>query len=251
AGDGQLVQDLAVARVEDHHGLRRRTGGLRHRLRRTFAALATGGGRALRAAGGEQDVVLDVQREAVASAVLAERIVGGGLHRLHVHDRHAAGTILHHHVEGAFSVGDSFFGRAAEIHRANHVAGLRVNYRGVVGGVAENVNAVIVGVAVNAVRAGVADVNLLDQFQRRGVEHRNLGMAAGEAVAGARADRDAVAAGVGDFADRSQRVEIEDGDAVLARRNRGRGIGGGARLGCAAGNVEAAAGGIGEDVVPS
>src|SRR6185437_15179919 len=153
------------------HGLRRRAGGLRHRLRRTFAALATGGGGALRAAGGEQDVVLDVQREAVASAVLAERIVGGGLQRLHVHDRDAAGAILHHDVEGAFSVGDSFFGRAAEIHRAHHVAGLRVNHRGVVGGVAEYVDAVVVGIAVNAVRTRIADVYLLDQLQRRGVEH--------------------------------------------------------------------------------
>ena len=75
----------------------------------------------------EQHVILVVEREAVAAADIAERIVRGRLHRLGVDDGDAALRVLHDDVNRALAVGDRLFGDAAEIDRADHRAILRVD----------------------------------------------------------------------------------------------------------------------------
>ena len=76
-------------------------------------------------------------------------------------------------------------------------------------------------------------------------------MIAGEAVIGLRIDGSAVAADAGDFAERLQRVEIEDGQARGDGGYLGGGVGGGHSFGGAARDVEPAAVGVGVDIVPA
>ena len=77
-------------------------------------------------------------------------------------------------------------------------------------------------------------------------------MAAREAVAGLRTDGDAVAARVGNLADRLERVEVVGDDPIGgAAGTRGRRVGRGNLARRTARNEESAVGDIGVDVVPA
>ena len=98
----------------------------------------------------------------------------------------------------------------------------------------EDVDAIVEAVEEDAVGARRADVDLLDHLQRLRVEHRDRA-AAREPMARLRIDRDAVAAGVGDFAHRRERVEVEDRDPARRRGDGRRRVGrGGSTLTAAA-----------------
>ncbi len=138
AGQRQAGEDLAVVGAEDHHhGLR----GLRGRV-------------AGAAAGGEENLVLRVDREAVAAAFIDERVMGDGLHGLHVDGGDAADGVLHDDVEHALAIGHALLRHAAEVDGAEHGAVLRIDDRRVFGGMAEDVDALVEGVEVDAVGAG-------------------------------------------------------------------------------------------------
>lgn len=185
SADGESVNDFAVGGVEDHHVLRV-------------------------AAGGEEDVVLDVDGEAGAAVAFAGEAKGGGeLEGFGVDDGDAA-LVFEVDVDVALVVGDGLFGRSAEIDGADDGAVPGVDDGDVRRAVAQDVDAAVgfhdaVGAALH--------VDGLDGGERFYVPHDD-GLAGAEAVAGLLVDGDAVGAGVGDFTDRLEGVEIEDRDVA-------------------------------------
>src|SRR4051794_12786736 len=139
--------------------------------------------------------------------------MGGGLHRFHVDGGYAANGILHDDVEHAFAVGDALLGDAAEINGAEDRAVFRIDDSGILRGMAEDVDPLIEVIEEDTVGTRGPYVDLLEERRGFGVEHRDLWMVAGEAVAGLRIDRRTVAADAGDLAHLVERVEIEDGQA--------------------------------------
>ena len=207
-------------------------------------------GRSDDAACGEQDLILHIERESVAAAVVAERIGRSDLQRLRVDDRNAARPLLENLVDRALVVADRLLRRAAEIDVAEHRCVPGVHHHQALGRVAADVDAIVSGVTVDAVGTeSLRDFDRLDQLHGLDVEHRGLRMVAGEAVAGVRAHRRAVAAHTRNHADRFERVEVEDGHALFKRRYRRRRRGRLARLRGAAGDVQPPADGVCVDVV--
>ena len=124
------------------------------------------------------------------------------LHGVDVDGGDAADRVLHDDVEHALTVADALFGCAAEVDGAEHGAVFGIDDGCVLGGMAEDVDALVEGVEVDAVGPCLADVDALDERHGLGIEHRDLGMIAGEAVIGLWIDGSAVASDAGDFAER-------------------------------------------------
>ncbi len=165
---------------------------------------------ALFAAGGKQDAVLRVERQARATAAFARNIVvAHHLHRVRV-DHRDGGLVFNVDIDFAVAVGGSLLGRAANVDGAQDRAVLVVEHGDVRRRVAEDVEAVIVGVVQVAV--GIAlDVDLLDHREGLRVEHRHR-FRGRESVARRRVHRSAMRAGAGNVAHLGERVEIEDAD---------------------------------------
>src|SRR5439155_18093194 len=100
--------------------------------------------------------------------------------------------------------------------------------------VAEHPDALVEGIEQDAVRIAL-DVDRLEHGERLRIPHRDR-LAAAEAVARFRIDGGAARVGVGNLADRLERVEVEDGDP---------------RALAAAGDVEPPPDRIGEYIVES
>src|SRR3954463_13161181 len=116
----------------------------------------------------------------------------GRLHRLDVNGGDTAYRILHDNIDHALAVRHALLRHAAEIDRAEHRAVFGVDHRRVLRWVTEDVDPLIEGVEVDAIRPGGADINGLDQGHRLRVEHRYFRMVASEAVAGLRIDGGAI-----------------------------------------------------------
>src|SRR5205823_6784503 len=127
----------------------------------------------------------------------------------YVNSRDTAYRILHDNVEHAFAVAHTLLRDASEIDCAEHGTVFRIDHRRVFRQVTEHVDPLIEGMEVDAVRAGCAHIDLLGQGQRFGVEHRDLGIIAGEAMAGLRIDGGTIPCDAGNLAGGLQRVEIE------------------------------------------
>src|ERR1017187_7215264 len=233
AGKRRVGENLAVLRAQDHH--RRLLCG---RISRPAACR-------------KQNLVFDIEREAIAAAFVHERVVRNHLHRLHVDCGHAADRVLHDDVQHALTVSDPLLRRASQVDGAEYGAILGVYHGRVLGGMAEDVNTPVERVEVDTVWPCRANIDALDQRHRLGVEHRNLGMIAGEAVIRLWINRSALAANSGDFTERLQRVEVEDGQTCRNRRHLGGGVDGGHRWCGTARNVEPAAVRVGVNVVPA
>src|ERR1017187_10291586 len=105
-GERQTYEDLAVLGAQDHH----------HRLCRL-------GGRISRVpTRREQHMILRVQSQPVAPALVPEGVVRDSLHRLDIDGRDAALRVLHDNVEHAFAVADALLWHAAQIDLAEHGA---------------------------------------------------------------------------------------------------------------------------------
>ena len=223
AGERQTRQDLAVLGAQNHHHGLGRLGGRISRI----------------PAGREQHIVLRVQGEPVAPALVPKGVVRDRLHRLDVDGRNTALRVLHDHVEHAFAVAHALLRHAAQIDGAEHGAVLGVDHRRVLGRVAEDVDSLVERIEVDAVRLCGARIDGLDERHGLGVKHRD-GLAAGEAMARLRVDRGAIASDTGNLAGRFQGVEIEDGQP-------GRDA---PRLASATRDVQTASGDVGIDIVP-
>src|SRR5262249_9360806 len=95
--------------TQDHKRLRRlgvRIGRRRRSRRRRLTRAWTGRGRADGAARREQNLILDIHRQPIAAAVLAERIRRLHLHCLRVDHGYAAGPVLEDLVDSALAIGD-------------------------------------------------------------------------------------------------------------------------------------------------
>jgi hypothetical protein len=68
----------------------------------------------------EQNLILHIERESVAPAVVTKRIGRRHLHRLGVDHRDATRPLLEDLVDGALAVGDGLLRRAAEIDVPEH-----------------------------------------------------------------------------------------------------------------------------------
>ena len=189
-----------------------------------------------RAAGDEEDAIFCVERKAGGGGVfVAEVEAGGDLHRLCVNHGNVA-FILNIDPNVAFSVGHGLFRRAFEVDRSHYRAIGGIDHCIVRGAVADDVDAVVEGVENNAVGSAF-NVDSFDQGLGFGVPHGN-GFAAGEAVVRLGVEGGSASVGVGNFARGGEGVEVEDGDA--GRRP---------VVECASWNLEAAAVGVGIDVV--
>src|ERR1700680_2890006 len=107
AGEWQPREDLTVLRTPDDKRLRRLGVGIwRWRRRRWLSGRSPRGGRADGAARREQDLILRIDREPVAPAVVTKRIGRRDLHRFGIDHGDAARPLLEDLVNGAFAVGD-------------------------------------------------------------------------------------------------------------------------------------------------
>ena len=112
----------------------------------------------------------------------------------------------------ALAVGDRLFRRSVHIDCARDGAVRRVDHGGIRRAVAPDVDAVVERVEHNAVGSAL-DFDGLDGLERLGVPHDHR-IAADEAVVGFGVDRRAMAAGIGDFAGRFERIEVENRDSA-------------------------------------
>src|SRR5215472_13136582 len=249
AGKREARQNLAVRGAENHHhGLWRlglwRLGLWRlglWRLRWRISGVR---------AGRKEHVVFRVQRQAVASAFVAERIVGDRLHSLYIYRRHAALRILHDDIKHAFAIGDALLGHTSQIDRTEHGAVLRVDYRSVPGWMAENVDSVVEPIEVDAVRLRGAYVDSFDERHCFCIEHGDL-FTARKSMPGLRIDGSAVSSDAGDLTDEFQRVKIVDRQSSLNGRRGGFGVRGWSPGRPSARDVQSASGDVGIDVVPA
>ena len=137
APSGRVVQDFAVFRAHDHHGLRL-------------------------AAGDEQDLILYVHGEPGAGSAFSGQVVmAGDGHGLGVDHRDVV-FIFDIDVDVAFSVGDGLFGRAAQVDGAGDGAVFRVDHGGVGSAVAPDIGTLIEGIEEDAVWTAF-DVDFLDR----------------------------------------------------------------------------------------
>ena len=111
---------------------------------------------------------------------------------------------------------------AAQIDRAEHGAVLGVDHRRVLRRVAEDVDPLVEGIEVDAVRLRGAHINGLDQLHRLGVEHRYSDGLLVKPWPDFGIDRGAIPSDARDLTDRLERVEIEDRQPCRDRWRRGR-----------------------------
>src|SRR5665213_2149624 len=207
AADRERLQNLAVPGVQNHHIL-----GI--------------------AARGEQDAVLDIERESGALTALAGKVVVRGHgQRLRIHHRDVV-LVFDIDIEVALAVGLALFRRAAQIDRARNRTVRSVNHRRIRRAVAQNPDAVVERIVEDAIGSAL-HIDLPDQRFRLRIPHRDR-LAAAKAVTGLWRYRRAMRADIRDFARRFQRVEVEHRHAAH---------GAGAR------DVKAASVAVGVDVV--
>src|SRR5262249_21949514 len=115
---------------------------------------------------------------------------------------------------------------------------------------AADVDAIVEAVAVDPVSAKSSrDFDRLDELHRFDIEHRRLRMVAREAVTGVRADCRTIATNTRNRADRSQSIQIEDGQTFLEGRHFGPRVRCRLRLRRAARDIQSPADRVREDVI--
>ena len=184
------------------------------------------------AAGGEENLVFDIEGETRTAAPVTGNVVLPD--HLHVGcvDHSNGVLVLKVDVDTPLAVRHGLFGRSAEIDGAEDRAVLGIEHRDVRSGVGQDVEAVIERVVQIAV--GIAlDVNFLDGRESLRVEHGDR-LRGGEAVSAGCVHCRAVGADACDVADLRERIDVVDAD--VARRPR-------------ASDVQVAIHGIGGDVI--
>lgn len=216
-------EDASVFGTQDDKRLRRLSIWIGRRLWcRRLAGRWPGRCRADRVARREQDLILAIERQAIAPAVLRELVRRLHLHCLGVDHRYAAWPILENLIHSALAIGDGLLGRPAEIDVAEYGPVLGVHNHKTFGRMAADVDAIVKAVAVDPVGAkSRRHFDRLDELHRFDVEHRRLRMVAREAMPGLRTHGRTIAANTSDRADRRKRVEIEDGRSFFEGRHFG------------------------------
>src|SRR6185436_20739934 len=113
----------------------------------------------------KKDLILNIECEPIAAAVVTERISCCNLHRLRVDHRDPTWPVLEDLVDCAFAIADRLLRYATEIDVSQHCSILRINYQQGFRRMAADVDPIVEGVAINAVRAEFLwNFDRLDEF---------------------------------------------------------------------------------------
>src|SRR5262249_26600040 len=138
------------------------------------------------------------------------------LHALGV-DYRNIGLVLDDHIDEAVAVANGLLGRTAQIDRAKDLAIFGVDYRGVHGRVAENIDTLVERISQDAVGPALwIHFNRLDQRLGFDIPHGDRA-AAGKPVSGFDVDGRAIRPGIWDLTSGCKAVEIENRHAAGQR----------------------------------
>ena len=176
-------------------------------------------------------MVLGIEGKARRCFAVAQRIVRGDLHGFGVNNSYVV-FVFDIDINVPLAVGCSLFGCAAQINGADDIACLGVDHSSVGSRVTQYVNAPVERVIQHTVWIALR-IDGLNYLQRLAIEHRD-GLTGREAVMRLGVHSCTVRADIGNLANGSERIEIEHVNPFS---------------GAGAGDVEAAAIGIGVDII--